>query len=105
MKKELVYEAHLPSDRPNAESKIYYGLTSNTFKTRHNRHNQTFNKKKFIDETELSKHVWKLKHKRTSFDIEWKLKEHARPFKPGDKFCSLCNAEKKAIILGDKREL
>ena len=102
--KELVYEAHVHVDRPNAVTKVYYGLTCNTFKTRHNRHNETFRKKKFYDETELSKYLWKLKEKNINFRTEWKLKEHARPFKPGDKFCSLCNAEKKAIILGDRRK-
>jgi len=104
MKKEVVYEAHVHVDRPNTESKLYHGLTANTFKVRHNRHKQTFEKKKFHDETELSKYVWKLRQKNINFQIEWRLKEHARPFKPGDKFFSLCNAEQTAIILADRRK-
>ena len=55
-------------------------------------------KKKFYDETELLNYVLKLKEKNINFQIEWRLKEHARPFKPGDKFCSLYNAEKTAIL-------
>ena len=34
--------------------------------------------------------------------MEWEIKEYAKSFKPGDKFCFLCNAEKTAILLADR---
>ena len=55
------------------DTKHYIGMTSNTFKERYRNHIKSFTHKKYSNETELSKHVWHLKQKKTDFTIKWSI--------------------------------
>ena len=65
----IIYKATVSLEK---EQVAYIGLTSTTFKERYNNHNKSFNHEKYENETELSKHVWKLKKKNSKFSITWK---------------------------------
>ena len=66
MTRSVVYKATVKTD--NGE-KHYIGLTGNSFKERFNCHSMSFRDEKYRKETELSKHVWKLKDKDINYDI------------------------------------
>ena len=82
----------------------YIGLTSHPFKSREANHRKSFTYQKYEKETELSKHVWKIKKKearkmkKVKFDIKWKKVASAKPFNPVTNICNLCTAEKYLII-------
>ena len=60
MTPRIVYKAEVTNDK-NQEKKVYIGLTETTFKERHRNHTKSFNNKKYLKETELSKYIWSLK--------------------------------------------
>jgi aromatic ring-opening dioxygenase LigB subunit len=63
--KGITYKATvITSNRNNI--KHYIGMTSTTLKERYRNHNRSFNHKKYSNDAELSKYIWKLK-KQTRF--------------------------------------
>ena len=70
MSKDIVYKATIFTGNTQ-DTKHYIGMTSNTFKERYRIHIKSFTHKKYSNETELSKHVWHLKLKKTDFTIKW----------------------------------
>jgi hypothetical protein len=66
--KDLVYQAEVKT-KDNNDIKTYIGMTATTFKERYRNHKKSFNDIKYENETELSKHVWKLKLNREQFII------------------------------------
>ena len=62
MKNNIVYKATVTAD--NTNTMHYIGMTANTFKERFRNHTISFRNKKYANETELSKHIWKLKEKK-----------------------------------------
>ena len=70
--KGIVYQATVKeSDTNNIDT--YIGLTADPFKTRYNNHTKFFRHKKYINDSELAKHIWKLKDQDKSFTISWKI--------------------------------
>ena len=65
--KDLVYQAEVKT-KDNNDIKTYIGMTATTFKERYRNHKKSFNDIKYENETELSKHVWKLKLNREQFN-------------------------------------
>ena len=57
----IVYEATV-MDKSETVKK-YYGLSEGSFKIRHGNHKKAFKDRKYENDTELSKYVWKLKDK------------------------------------------
>ena len=57
-------------------------MTENTFYERHQNHKSSFKHKSKESDTELSKHIWKLKEKGLSFTLEWKILDRAQSFPP-----------------------
>ena len=76
----------------------YIGLTSNQFKTRYRNHQMSFRHVKRRNETELSKHLWKLKDDNKEFKVTWMIIAKAKPYTNVTKRCNLCNTEKFFLI-------
>ncbi len=51
------------------DRKTYIGMTATTFKDRYRNHKKSFDDIKYENETELSKHVWKLKLSKKQYKI------------------------------------
>ncbi len=54
-------------------TKHYIGMTVSTFKERYRNHIKSFNHKRYSNDTELSKYIWKLKDNKQDFDITWSV--------------------------------
>ena len=91
----IIYQAKVTS---NGRVETYVGLTENTFKTRFNNHNSSFNNTSKRNNTELSKYIWSLKDNNTNFNVTWKILEKAKAYSPANKQCHLCNSEKFYIL-------
>ena len=84
------------SDTNNIDT--FTGLTADPFKSRYNNHTKSFRHKKYINDSELAKHIWKLKDQDRSFTISWKIIDMGKPFNPATKICQLCTREKYYLI-------
>ena len=96
----VIYEAKVTKEN---DDKIYTGLTATPFKTRYSSHKSSFNNRDKSNQTEPSKHIWKLKDEGTLHNITWTIKRRAQPYSPGSKKCSLCLWEKYFIIKADRK--
>ena len=65
---------------------------------RYRNHIKSFTHKKYSNETELSKHVWHLKQKKTDFTIKWSIIKKSISYTGGSKRCNLCLEEKISIL-------
>ena len=93
--KEVVYQATITA----AESKeTYVGLTATDFKTRWRNHQMSFKHENKRNDTELSKHLWRLKDKKKDFTISWNILAKAKSYSNLSKRCNLCNTEKFYIL-------
>ncbi len=84
-------------------TKHYIGMTANTFKERYRNHIKSFNHKRYSNDTELSKYIWKLKDNKQDFDITWSVLKQSISYTGGSKRCNLC-LEEKLCILKDKNK-
>ena len=66
----LIYKATVSS---NSSSKYYIGSTGQSFKSRYTAYKLTLKKQQQSSETSLSKHIWHLSEKQTSYTIKWEL--------------------------------
>ena len=87
----VVYRATVKDEDSNIET--YTGLTCNTFKKRHYKHNSDFNNRE-NNGTTLSEHIWKLKDESKSYEISWEIIAKKQAFNPSNKQCKLCLTEK-----------
>ena len=99
----LVYQADVTT-ADNGETKSYVGVTGGEFKGRYRNHVKSFKSKKYSNNTELSKHVWKLKESRRAFSIKWSLVKKVPTYKAGSRRCNLC-LEEKLFILKNRKNL
>ena len=97
---------------PCDHSRSYIGMTENEFKTRYNNHKLSFNDKKHLHDTVLSKHIWDLKDKNIDYAINWRIVKRAKAYKGNPSCCNLCLSEKlcilsakNALLLNKKSEL
>ena len=88
-----------------SESLVYYGASEGDFKMRYNNHTKSFRHRKYENDTELSKCLWKLKDEDTEFNLSWSIATHASPYKCGTRRCDLCLAEKATIIRAEPKGL
>ena len=68
------------------------------FKKRISKHKTDFTYKKYKESTKLSNYIWKLKEKKTNYEINWKVLRKVKKNRNGDKICKLCMHEIMAIL-------
>ena len=100
----MVYKVEVTT-ADNQEKKAYIGVTANTFKERYRNHVKSFKNRKYANETELSKFVWKLKSANRNFTTKWSILKQIPPCKTGTTKCNLCREEKLIIMKGRKKNL
>ena len=96
----VVYKATVTSEEGSHE---YVGLAGGEFKTRHNNHNKSFRHGRYSNETEFSKHIWGLKAKAVSYQINWEILRKSNTHKRSSGLCNLCMDEKLEIIRAQNR--
>ena len=77
----------------------YMGMTGNNLKTWYYNHLKSFKNKRYKDETELSKYIWKLKEKEVEHTITWKKLRNSNTCQRHSGLCNLCLMEKIEILL------
>ena len=103
--KEILYEATVTADLPRYEVRTYKGITARAFKERLKEHKKSFNNKKLMNETELSKEIWRIKDRGGTSNVKWKMVKRARSYNPQSKRCLLCITEKLAIAEHEGRDM
>ena len=98
----IVYKAEVGA---NNGKRVYYGASEGEFKTRYNNHTKSFRSRRYCNESELSKYIWKLKDNNTNFILKWSIASFASPYKCGTRKCDLCLSEKVAIVRADPKFL
>ena len=85
----LIYQATVTRHDNKEES--YIGLTDNTFKTRYNRHTNSFQNEQYRNATTLSNCIWTLKDKNINYSLKWKIIDRGRAYQPSGTNCGLCD--------------
>ena len=65
----------------------------------------SFKHKKRVNDTELSKYLWKLKEENADYNLQWSIKANASPYKYGARKCDFCLTEKMIIARSDPKKL
>ena len=73
--------------------KKYFWISETPFKDRYNHHTIDFRHKEFVNNTELSKNIWKLKYKGETPSTTWNIMS-AVNCRPRGGVCRLCLTEK-----------
>ena len=94
--KNIVYIA-IVETKTNTSS--YVCMTGNSFKIRYYNHIKSFKNKRYKNETELSKYIWKLKEKEVEHTIEWKKLRQSNTCQRQSRLCNLCLEEKVEVLL------
>ncbi len=100
----VVYKAEVTTT-DNNETKTYIGITANEFKTRFRNHTKSLNRKKYRNETELSKYICQLKDSKRSHKIRWEIIKQILSYKTGWRKCGLCLEEKLIILKGRNKNI
>ena len=79
------------------DKKSYIGLSKNDLKERLGIHKQSF-KKRDVNQTCQSSHIWSLKDQGLAYIVTYRLVEKAKPFTPVTGKCQLCLKEKFYIM-------
>ena len=97
----VIYQATVKETNTSNEqsTETYVGLTAPNFKSRLANHIKSFKNREYATETTLSSHIWSIKDRGSTFEIEWKILDRGRPYNPATKTCNLCTTEKFYIIL------
>ena len=101
----LLYEGHITSNITNYGEKVYTGITKPKFKLRFANHKKAFNNKKYKNDTELSKEVWKRKEKNATYKVVWNAVKQYPDYNPVNKRCLLCLNEKLKILENESGNL
>jgi len=91
----VVYQATITTAESN---ETYVGFTATEFKTRWRNHQMSFKHESKRNDTELSKHLWRLKDEKKNFAISWKILAKGKSYSNLTKRCNLCNTEKFYIL-------
>ena len=94
----VLYEAAVTSDLRNYGEKLYKGITEGPFKNRLNNHEKSFNNKQYAGESSLSKEIWRIKEKKGTYNIRWRIIKQYPSYNPATKRCILCLNEKLEIL-------
>ena len=101
--KNIVYKAVVTAKEKSIKdfpAKVYYGLTSQTFKDRFTKHTSTF-RHRDENQTSLSSYTWRMRDQGLTPKIEWMIHKRAHVYSSGSTACDLCLTEK-TIILREK---
>lgn len=94
----IVYQANLMSEENPRYEANYIGISEVAFKKRYANHKKSFNTERYMNDTALSKEVWRLKKNKETPKIRWKIIKKCSPYKPNSKNCNLCLNEKYEIL-------
>ena len=89
----------------NNECKEYFGTAEGEFKLCYNNHTMSFRHKKHVNNTELSKYLWKLKKENIDYNLQWSIKAYGSLYKCGTRKHDLRLAEKTIIARSDQKKL
>ena len=78
--KNIIYQATV-ENLENNTNETYAGMTATTFKDRLGVHNQSY-KNRDLNQTTLSKHVWRLKDMKANYKISYKIVGRGLPYSP-----------------------
>ena len=83
--------------------KKYFGLTQNSFKSRHSGHKTSFKYPKYKTQTRLSRAIWRLKESNPPipFKLKFSILKLARAYTRESRNCHLCAVEKTFIAFSD----
>ena len=98
--KNIVYMATVKTE---TNTSSYVGMTGNNFKTRYYNHIKSLKNKRYKNETELSKYIWKLKEKEVQHTITLKKLRQSNTCLRRSGLCSLCLEEKVEILLSQEK--
>ena len=98
----LVYKAYVIT---NKDSHIYYGASDGEFKSRYNNHTNSFRRRHHEEDTELSKHMWKLQDKGINFKVKWSAAAYASTYRCGLSRCDLSLTEKYVTARANHKNL
>ena len=93
----VIYQATVVPDETNKPTETYIGMAKD-FKERYRNHGTSFRLREYETDSELSKHLWRLKDQNTSYKISWKVIDRAPIFSPLSRVCGLCTLEKFYIL-------
>lgn len=96
--KNIVYKATVTTDLANYNEKSYIGICEGPFKLRYANHKKSISNKKYLNETELSKEIWKIKAKNGNPVIKFSILKKCAPYNSSSNKCSLCINEKLFIL-------
>ena len=99
LKAAIIYRATVSTGE---EEKTYIGATEQTFKKRFLKHKDSILKESLKSATSLSKYVWELKKKGSSFSIKWSIVKKCALYRCGTRRCDVCLSEKLSILLENK---
>ena len=97
--KNIVY---ITTVRTKINTSSYVGLTGNNFKTRCYNQIMSFKNRRYKNEAELSKYIWKLKEKESSTPSREKLR-HSNTCQRRSRLCNLCLEQKVEILLSQAK--
>ena len=73
----------------NKDSHINYGANDGELKSWFNNHTNSFRHRHYEQDTERSKHIWKLKDKGINFKVKWSVAAYASTYRCGSRRCDL----------------
>ena len=88
-----------------SDSQVYYCASDGEFKSRYYNHTNSFRHRPHEQETELSKHIWKLHDNDINFTVRWSLADYASTYRCGPKRCDLCLTEKYVTARANHKKL
>ena len=88
----------------NNECKEYFGTAEGEFKLCCNNHTMSFRHKKCVNNTELSKYLWKLKKENIDYNLPWSIKAYGSLYKCGTRKYDLCLSEEMIIARSDQKK-
>ena len=65
----------------------------------------SFRHKNHVNDTELSKYLWKLKEENADYNLQWSIKAYASPYKCRARKSDLCLTEEMIIARSDPKNL
>ena len=98
----LTYKAEVVTEQATS---TYFGACEGEFKQRYNNHTKSFRLRKYENDTELSKIIWKLKDQNAEYTLHWSMEKNAGCYKCGTRRCDLCISVKVAIIRASPKGL
>ena len=98
----IVYQANVVT---NNECKEYFETAEGEFKLSCNNHTMSFRDKKRVNNTELSKYLWKSKEENADDNLQWSIKLYESPCKCGARKFDLCLTEKIITARSDPKKL